>query len=208
MFFTTTSVPFESMSDVVQAYPNWRLLLQDGYQGWILEMATSGDPDFTSLWQQYQKHPSETLYDSIEDGLELIETGHNVILMEQNRLLGHLKSHPTKQNIFMSSLKIVEFRCLLFQKNSPLLPMFNQGVSYLWESGLKRKLFHKWFGDLDNPNGSTPSEGHILTLGQMVTALVMMLVVFVVVLFVLCGELTFKRLRNRLTRHDQTRKKK
>ena len=196
------------MSDVVQAYPNWRLLLQDGYQGWILEMATSGDPDFTSLWQQCQKHPSETLYDSIEDGLELIETGHNVIFTEQNWLLGHLKSYPTKQNVHIISLRKVEFYYLIFHKNSPLLPMFNKGVSYLWESGLERQLFNKWFGDLDKPNGSTPSEGHVLTLGQMVTALVMMLVVFVVALFVLCGELTFKRLLNRLTRHGQTRKEK
>ena len=62
--------------------------------------------------------------------------------------------------------------------------------------------------DLDKPNGSTPSEGHVLTLGQMVTALKMILVVFVVALFVLCGELTFKRLTNMLIRHDQTRKEK
>ena len=209
MFFATpASVPFEIMSDAVQAYPNWKLMFLKGDQGYVYEMAERGDLDFISLWKRYQENPTETMFDSIEDGLELIEKGQNVLHISQNLLLGHLKSNPTKQKIRMVSLGNSFAGSLLFHNNSPLLCMFNQGMSYLRETGLERQLFYKWFGDLDKPNGSTASEGNIITLGQMVTVFVTMLVVFVVALFMLCGEFTFKRLSNRLTKHGQTRKEK
>ena len=208
MFFSTTTVPFETMSDVIQAYPNWKLRFpRDGWEGWVLDMANQGDQSFLALWQRYQNNPTETTYDSIEHGLQLIENGQNVIMIDQKMVLAHLKSNPTEQNIHVISLRTWKFDCLIFHKNSPILPLFYQGASYLRETGLERQLFNKWFGELYEQNVSTP-EGQILMLGQMVTVFVMMLVVFVVALIVLCGELTIKRILNRLTRHGQRRKEK
>ena len=95
---------------------------------------------------------------------------------------------------------------MLLHKNSPLLPMFNQGASYLRETGIERELFNKCFGDVEKQIGSTTSEGNILNLGQMGTVFIAMLAVFIVTLFVLCGELSIKWLRGstRLTMHGQT----
>ena len=96
-----------------------------------------------------------------------------------------------------------ELSCILFHNNSPLLPMFNQGVRYLRETGLERQLLYKWFGGWGKPNGPTPSRGHILTLSEMVTVFLMMLVVFFVAPIVLGGELTFKQYCTRFLRHGQ-----
>ena len=205
MFLAAPSlVIFENMQDVVQAYPNWKLMFQHGELSWVHEMVESGIPEYTWLWSQYEENPTETIYYSIESGHQHVESGQNVILIDKNQLLGHIKLHPSKQKIDMITLRKNEIACILFYHNSPLLPMFNQGARYLRESGLERHLFYKWFGDLSEQNGPV-LEGHVLTLGHMVTVFITIVVVFVFSLCVLCGELSFKRLRTRLSRNGQTR---
>ena len=120
--------------------------------------------------------------------------------LDKNMLLGHLRSHPTKQKVHMIPLGKFVFGHLLFHKNSPLLPLFKQGTTHIRETGLERQLFYSWFGEfheIHNP------EENILTLGQMVSVFLMMLVVFVVALMVLCGELIYRQFLNNVTTHSQ-----
>merc|ERR1712115_769373 len=104
----------------------------------------------------------------MESGLEYIEKGNNVMLVDKNQLLGHMKSHSTLANIQMINPITGDhgLACLLLHENSPLLPMFNEGVRYLRENGLERQLFYKWFGKWENQNGSTPPEGYIISLRE------------------------------------------
>ena len=156
MYFATPApIPFETMSDVVQAYPNWKLMFIDGDEGQVYEWAENGNQDFISLWQRYQENPTQTVYDSNDNGLELIESGQNVIYIQENVLLGHLRSNPTKHKIHMIHLRKNLESALLLHDNSPLLSMFNQGVRNFREAGLDKQLFYKWFGVLDKPNNST-----------------------------------------------------
>ena len=194
MFFAVqAAVPFETVSDALQAYPEWNLMFSDGAKQWVHDMAQLGDHDYITLWQRYEDNPTETTYSSIEHGLQLIRNGHNVIRISRNMLLGHLKSNPIKQNIHWISTGKEKFSHILLHKNSPLVSMLNQGASYFRESGIERELFNKCFGDVEKQIGSTTSEGNILNLGQMVTVFIAMLSVFVIALVVLCGEVTFKR---------------
>ena len=194
MFFTAPApVLFETMRDVTLAYPDWKVMLLGGSEGGVYERAKRGDPDYISIWQQHEDKTTETLFDSMDDGLDLIENGQNVMLVDQNQLFGHIKANSIDLNIRLIDIPDHGLGCILFHNNSPLLPMFNQGVRYLRERGLGRQLFYKWFGNLEKENGSTSSEGRILTLAEMVTVFVMMLAVFVVCLIVLCGEHTFKQ---------------
>ena len=206
MFFTVSApVVFETLTDVVDSYPDWKLMLLDGSQGGVYERAAKGDPDYVAIWQQYEDNATDTLFSSMESGLEYIEKGNNVMLVDKNQLLGHMKSHSTLDNMHMINAMTRDhgLACLLLHENSPLLPMFNQGVRYLRENGLERQLFYKWFGNWENQNGSTPPEGHIISLREMLTSFAMMLVVFVVALFLLCGELTFKQLLSPKTGYGQ-----
>ena len=204
MFFATPApILFETMRDVLQAYPDWKVVLLEGAEAGVIERAKGGDPDYISIWQQYKDISTETIFYSIENGLDLIENGQNVMLVDQNQLFGHIKSHSSNQSIHVINVRDLGLGCILFQKNSPLLPMFNQGVRYLRETGLERQLFYKWFGGLDKQNGATHSEVHTLTLWEVVTFLILMLVSFVVAPIVLCGELTFKQFCNRLTIRGQ-----
>ena len=200
MFFATPiSLPFDNMRSAIQAYPTWNLIFAQGYEGWIRIMAESGDQDFRSLWQRYQVDKTGTTFDSVKNGLKHIEAGQNVMYLDKNMLLGYLRSNPTKQKIHMISLGKFVFGHLLIHKNSPLLPIFKQGTTQIRETGLERQLFYKWFGefnDLHNPEENT------LTIGQMVSVFVMMLVVFVVALMVLCGELIYRQFFSIVTMND------
>ena len=206
MFFTATATPpFETIKDAIQAYPNWRFMFLDGLQGWLFDMyngAESGDKDFISVWQRYKENPDETTYYSIKNGLELIENGPNVIFLDERIFLTHLKSNPTKQKMHIIKLKEKStFANLLFYKNSPLLPIFKQGVSNLWETGMERQLAYKWAGGWPKDSGSAPSGGNVLTLGQMVLVFAFMLLVFVISVMVLCIELAFKQLDMKFPTH-------
>ena len=198
MFFATANeLPFKTMSDVLEAYPDWNLRFEAALKGWIYDMAERGDTNYALLWQRYQRNSNETTFASIQNGLELMENGQNVLLVDENKLLGYIKSHPTKQKIVTLNLgKSWESACIMFSKNTPLLPMFNQGVSYIRESGLQGQLFSKWFEKLDKQSGSL--EGRVITLSEMVSGFAMMLVVFVVSLIMLCGELAMKKYSIRL----------
>ena len=118
-----------------------------------------------------------------------------MIYIDQNMLLGHIKSNPSKENIKKIILRKYEFGSILFHKNSPLLPMFNQGIQYLKEGGLERQLYYKWI--VQSQDNDT-SERNTLTLGQIMLAFAIMVVVFIVSLVVLCGEVSFKQFNTRI----------
>ena len=197
MFFTLPApILFETLTDVVESYPDWKLMLLDGTEGGVYERAATGDPDYQAIWQQCEDNSTETMFDSMKSGLEHIEKGNNVMFVDKNQLFGYVKSHSTIDNLHMINTMTKDhgLACILLHDNSPLLPMFNQGVRYLRENGLERRLFYKWFGNLHNQNGLTSPEGHILSLTELQMAFAMMLGVFIVTLTLLCGELTFKKL--------------
>ena len=203
MFFaTTSSAPFDNLRQAIQSYPNWILMIPDGSQGWISQEAEKGDPDFLSLWQRYQENPAEMTYYSIREGLELVESRPNIMYADKNKILAHLKSKPTKEPLHIISIGEFKYNSILFYKNSPLLPLFKQGASYLRETGLERQLFIKWFGEWSEVNVSpASSEATILTLGQMVLIFAMMLAMFSIVLVMLFGEITFKRIFKKVIIH-------
>ena len=205
MFFaTTSSAPFETLREAIQSYPNWRLIFLDGwFLGWINNEAKTGDRDFISLWQRYQENPEEMIYSNIGDGLYRVESRPNIMHVDKNLLLAQLKENPIQQKLHMISIKESQYELshILFYKNSPLLPMFTQGVINLRETGLERQLFLKWFGEWSEVNGSVSSEVTILTLGQMVLIFALMSAMFAIVLIILCGEFYFNRFFNKVILH-------
>ena len=132
---------------------------------------------------------------------------NNVIYVQQNMLLGHLKANSKGQKIHTIKVKKFALNGILLHKNSPIRPLFMHGVTYLKESGLERQLFYKWFGELGKLNDSTPFEGHIITLGQLVTLFLMIALVFTIALVLLCGEILLKKVIHKISyqRRNPTR---
>jgi len=56
--------------------------------------AANGDPEYSALWQRIQSNPGETIYKSIEDGLQRVESSQSVMHVYKGMLNGYFKSNP------------------------------------------------------------------------------------------------------------------
>ena len=111
MFFTSPfSVPFQTEREVIRGYPAWKLLFPWDWQAYFYNFVRQGDPDYTSLWQRYEKKPEETTFHTIEDGLRRAERGQSVIFFNEQQLQGYLMSNPTRQRLRLFGHKKWEYR--------------------------------------------------------------------------------------------------
>ena len=55
MFFTTTlTLPFETETDVILAYPDWKLMFMDGMEALFYTPAVQGDRVYQTYWDRVQ----------------------------------------------------------------------------------------------------------------------------------------------------------
>ena len=192
MFFTTPfSIPFETEKEVIQEYPTWKLMFPWDWHAYFYNFVRQGDPDYTSLWHRYDKNPNETTFYSIEEGLERAERGQSVIFFNEQQLQGYLMSNPTNQQLRLFGHKKWEYSCMAFHMNSPLVPMFRQGLNHIRETGIENDIVLQWFGK--GIEEVAQLEGFALTFGRVVLVLIIMGAMYLSSLFMLGAELTFKR---------------
>ena len=59
MFFTSeATLPFETMKDVIGAYPGWKLMMQSGNEIYFISRALDGDPYFNTFLGRMRDKPS------------------------------------------------------------------------------------------------------------------------------------------------------
>ena len=192
MFFThPDSNLFETETQAMQAFPEWRLLFLKGWEANIYQFAKQGFPEYDTYWERYKESPAEFTFNSIGEGLEHVEDGQNIMMINEKQLLAHLKMNPTSQQLYIFGEHKFEHRCLIFHKNSPLLPMFEQGVSHFREKGIEKELLTKWFGK-EMKNIMLSHEGNILTLKQLGFVFINMAGIWILCLVVLCGEKVYR----------------
>ena len=56
------TVPFESMRDVMRAYPDWKLQMMAGMQVFFIYKVQDGDPDYVKFWDRVLNMPDETTF--------------------------------------------------------------------------------------------------------------------------------------------------
>jgi hypothetical protein len=73
MFFTSEiSLPFNSIEDVMRAYPDWKLKMMSGNDVHFQYKAIQGDPLYAEFWDRVTNMPEETVFYSIEEGLDIL----------------------------------------------------------------------------------------------------------------------------------------
>ena len=195
MFFTSTiSLPFETERDVIQAHPEWNLMLMKGMDINIYKHVLRGDPDYVAFWARRQQSPGESLYQSEAEGLQLIRTGRNIISANEGKLFGHLRANPTRQKLHFFGHTKWTYGSLLVHLNSPLLPVLSHGVSCMRERGVEDLLHQRWIGAGTQNEGAFALEKDVLTPGQVVMVFALMMVIYGISLVFLGTELTVKHL--------------
>jgi len=140
MFFSTEiTAPFETMRQVMRAYPDWKLQLQPGMQVHFIYQAEDGDPDYAKFWDRVNRLPEETFYALQEqtDGLQRMRDDFLVVLCEEASLRGFMNTNPAALEgleVFDKTKK--EYFNIIVTNNSPLGPVLKHGAGLLLEKGM------------------------------------------------------------------------
>ena len=124
MFFTSeVTIPLETLSDVLEAYPSWRLKILDGLQIYFLgsnvpqvfrkirimlaenishihsnlyNFSIQGkEKIYAEFFERFTEYPVETSISSVEKGLDFLkQEDQSVVFIEQSQIRGYFKSNP------------------------------------------------------------------------------------------------------------------
>ena len=193
MFFTSEiTIPFESIYDVMKAYPDWKLMTRPAYDIHFMSKVSQGDIDYVKFWKRVQENPEETLFDSVEEGMNKIYSGQFVIYLDRGQILGYIKANPDRNQ----RLKV--FGCgqpystsVILPKNSPLKPILEFSARKLWESGTYEILIKNWFGETKYQSGGLSTT--VLSGGQVILAFVILLSCLSLTIFTFILEVLYSK---------------
>ena len=110
MFFTgTVTVDFETRRDVIQAYPDWKLIFKDGADILFATPASQGDPDFVKFWARDQADQAKTRFKTVQEGLVRIATNQEIMHVEEGQLKGFLRENPFHVQVFVPSISTTKY---------------------------------------------------------------------------------------------------
>ena len=89
MFFSTElSLPFETIVDVMRAYPDYKLITQTNNQIYFIYKVEEGDPDYVAFWDRYNNKKEETIFKKTTEALQRMETERVVPIFQGGSLKG------------------------------------------------------------------------------------------------------------------------
>jgi hypothetical protein len=95
MFFTSEmSIPFINIYDVMEAYPNWKLLAGDTSDASYIYKALDGDSAFQEFYDRFKNNPRENTFHTIKDGLLMLQNEMAVLHVSLSELKGFFKANP------------------------------------------------------------------------------------------------------------------
>ena len=94
-----------------------------------------------------QNLPEETVYQNITEGLSIIKNQRAILHVQYGTFLGFFRENPTfNQNIKVFGKGRAEYSSLIVNRNSPLKPILQQGITQLIERGIEEQLLKQWEG--------------------------------------------------------------
>ena len=126
-----------------------------------------GDPDYVKFWRAvkseggYEKH----VMANVKAGIKELKKGQTVMFAQTDVLRGAYQEDPKSiQGIKLFGASMSEYYQFIFTKNSPLVPLFNQATTRLFENGHFLRTDFKWQGNKIEDEGVV--DILILTSGQ------------------------------------------
>ena len=90
MFFSTElSLPFETIVDVMRAYPDYKLITQTNNAVYFIYKVEEGDPDYVAFWDRYNNKKEETIFKKTTEALQRMETERVVPIFQGGSLKGN-----------------------------------------------------------------------------------------------------------------------
>ena len=164
MFFTTKmGIPFDSIREVMRAYPDWRLLMRSGYEAYYTQYVESGDVDYIKFWDRVQKEPDENTFSSVAEAINKYDK-EPVIIHDVEGAISTYEGDATEYlDVFEKGR--TEWYGLIVTENSPLGPMLAHGAKKLNERGVFDYLKTRWLGRPDHCRPLLDVESSNMVLG-------------------------------------------
>ena len=192
MFFIGEStLPFNSIEDVMRSYPDWNLKFKDGSDVYFKVKADAGDPLYSEFWERLTSNREEYTFQNLEEGLSLIKNERTVIYIGEGALKQYFKNNPYhQQRLKVFSRMPPEAGAIIVQLNSPLKPILQAAFNSLTEAGIKDALLEEWQGSSIPQNDEV--ETMVLTTGQMILGFLVILFFFGFSILILFCEICHK----------------
>ena len=149
MFFTTESgIPFQSIKDVMKAYPEWRLLMRNGFEAYYIDYVDAGNVDYIQYWDRVQQNPEGNTFSSVGSAIATHSKDRVVIHDLQGAIDTYAKygKSDTMDHLSIFAKGRTEWYGLIVTENSPLGPMLKHGAKQMHERGVFDYLKAKWLG--------------------------------------------------------------
>ena len=136
MFFSTkAAIPFETMRQVIQAYPDWKLEIPPFTEAFFNDLARGGDPDYVKFWERLQNFPEETYFDF---DLQRLREEPVVVFAIDIPLRAHMIAYPGDlEGLHTFDKGTTKYCNLIVTDNSPLGPVLKYGAQRILETGEK-----------------------------------------------------------------------
>ena len=184
MFFSTeVSITFDSIRDVMRAYDDWKLMMQDVNDVYFVYFVEDGDPDYTAFWDRKLNKPEETVFKSAEEGVTRMRQERVVLHLQEGTLKGYLKENPElSDNIKVFAPSSPEYFNIIVNNNSPLGPVFQQASLLLVEQGVRDHIAATWLGRDIGSSSTTNLDNTLMVLGPAQIVLVFFVLLFAVII--------------------------
>lgn len=165
MFFATEpEIPFNSLEDVLQNVPPWRLQYPRFEEILFKQNALRNVPVYVKFWAQVEQDRAKYSVENVAQGLEKLHENQVALYGNKGQIIRAYNDNPEKYpplKLF-GGQKYLYYMCLT--KNSPLTPYFKKITGKTIESGLRNVIIKHWIGP--DVNGVQQSQQAELTIGQ------------------------------------------
>ena len=195
MFFTSEiTIPFNSIEDVMREYPDWKLKMMNGNDVHFQYKALQGDTLYSEFWDRVTNLPEETVFHTLEEGLDLLKNERAVIHTFVGMLKGYFQANPFRnQRVKVFAFGRAEYYSVIVPSNSPLKPFLQRASNILTEAGTNDYLIKEWEGK-EIPSGGQV-EVTFLSIGQTVLVFMMIFGLLGISIIVLGCEIGFKSMK-------------
>ena len=185
MFFSTApTLPFETMEEVMRAYPTWRLMMRYGNDVYYVYKLQDGDPDYVEFWNRVLNEPDEAVFKDVNEGMNKVLSGFSVAQMQEGSIKGWIRQNPIEgEKVKIFGRGRASFYTLIVTNNSPLGIVFTACTRKMIEKGVMDRITAKWLER--NKSFEIAELGSTLTVlkpGQMI--IIYFIVLFMIILTV------------------------
>ena len=147
MFFTTSpTTNFNSMEDILNAYPDWTLKITAGVEIHFETRVREGDKLIAEYWQRVKDNPQFYKFNSMKEAVIEMETPNVAVYTQEIPLKGYMNNNPNNElNIHQIKASKTE-GFFINALNYPLTDIFDKQLTLMRQIGITDKIYLKWSG--------------------------------------------------------------